>query len=112
MAKLLFDQMLPARLATSLTEHLGEIEHVRQLGLSTATDAEVFAYARGHGLTIVTKDADFQALLAVRGPPPRVVWLRVGNVTTATLERVLREHAEAIEDFHRTDAACLIIRTN
>lgn len=110
MATLLLDQMLPARLATALADRLGEIRHVRPLGLATATDAEVFAYARDHGLTIVTKDADFQGLLAVNGPPPRVVWLRVGNVTTASLERLLRQHADAIDDFHRTDAACLIIR--
>lgn len=102
--------MLPVRLCTAVNEALGEIRHVRELGLQESTDAEVFEYARDRGMTIVTKDSDFQALLALRGAPPCVIWLRVGNVTTVTLEKLLREHAEAINDFHNTEAACLIVR--
>lgn len=59
MPRLLLDQMLPSRLCVSLADLFEEVNHVRFLGLDTATDAEVFAYARKHGLTIVTKDADF-----------------------------------------------------
>lgn len=109
--RFLLDQMLPARLCDLLADDLGEMLHVRALGLAEASDAEVFAHAREHDLTIVTKDADFQALLAVHGPPPRVVWLRTGNATTADVEAVLREHAEAIAEFHRSAAACLVIRS-
>lgn len=50
-------------LCDALAEDLGEMLHVRGLGLAEAGDAEVFAYAREHDLTIITKDADFQALL-------------------------------------------------
>lgn len=101
---------MPARLCDLLAEDLGEMLHVLALGLSEASDAEVFAHAREHDLTIVTKDADFQALLALHGPPPRVVWLRIGNATTAVAEATLRNHTEAIQDLHRGGAACLVIR--
>jgi len=107
---LLFDQMLPMRLCTSLNDVLGHITHVRQVGLSEAGDTEVFAYAQQHNLTIVTKDSDFQSLLALNGSPPRVIWIRIGNATTDALEGFLRHNATAITEFHSTDAACLIIR--
>lgn len=110
MPRFLLDQMLPARLCDALADDLGEMLYVRALGLAEASDADVFAYAREHDMTIVTKDADFQALLAVHGPPPRVVWLRIGNATTADVETALREHTEAIAAFHRSSAACLVVR--
>jgi len=108
--RFLLDHMLPARLCDLLAPDLGEPLHVRALGRAEATDAEAFAYARAHDLTIVTKDADFQSLLALHGPPPRVVWLRIGNATTAEMEAFLREHAEAILEFHRSEAGCLVVR--
>ena len=102
--------MLPVRLCTSLADVFDEVLHVRPLGLDRAADAEVFAYARKHGLVIVTKDADFQALLALQGPPPQVTWLRLGNVTTARMEAVLRQRAWAIREFYEGQGACLVIR--
>ena len=60
--------MLPARLCASLADAFEEVRHVRALGLDQATDAEVFAHAREHGLTIATRDADFQPLLALPRP--------------------------------------------
>lgn len=55
--------------------------HVAELGLSTATDAEVFRRARAAGAVLVTKDADYARLIRGVEPPPRVVWIRFGNVT-------------------------------
>jgi predicted nuclease of predicted toxin-antitoxin system len=34
---------------------------------------------------LVTKDEDFHRLSVLRGAPPKVVWLRVGNCTTRDL---------------------------
>ena len=102
--------MLPGRLCASLADAFDEVRHVRALGLDRATDAEVFTHAGEHGLTIVTKDADFQALLALHGGPPQVVWLRMGNATTSRMEAVLRRRAWAIREFHEGQGACLVIR--
>lgn len=108
--RLLLDQMLPARLCERLADGFDEIRHVRPLGLSEASDVEIWRYARRERLTIVTKDADFQTLLALEGPPPRVVWLRLGNATTSEVETCLRRHVETIRAFHEADAGCLLIR--
>ena len=44
------------------------------------------------------------------GPPPKVIWLRHGNQPTALIEKLLRDHADAIAEFERDGAAaCLEI---
>ena len=38
---------------------------------------------------MITKDDDFVRLLDQRGPPPRVLWVRCGNVNNAMLRDIL-----------------------
>jgi predicted nuclease of predicted toxin-antitoxin system len=45
---------------------------VRDVGLSTASDAAVWQYAAQHGFTIVTKDADFDQRSFLFSHPPKV----------------------------------------
>ena len=37
----------------------------------------------------MTKDRDFLHLLFEQGPPPQVIWLRVGNSSNQALQAVL-----------------------
>ncbi len=56
----------------------------------------------------MTLDADFADIAALRGPPPKVVWLRCGNQPTRIVEHLLRDHAALIASFLESDdAACL-----
>jgi len=57
----------------------------------------------------VSLDADLADIAALLGPPPKVIWLRCGNQPTALVERLLRDHAEAIAAFELGSAACLEI---
>ncbi len=59
-------------------------------------DVEVWEYARQNGYLVVTKDADFGELSTLRGFPPKVIWLQLGNCTTGQVEHLLRLHYEAI----------------
>lgn len=54
-------------------------DHVTRMGLATASDLELWNYAREHGFTLVTKDVDFHELASLYGSPPKVVWLKCGN---------------------------------
>lgn len=47
----------------------------------------------------VTKDEDFHRLSILRGAPPKVVWLRLGNCTTEDVVRLLREHVADLQAF-------------
>lgn len=56
-------------------------EFIHQADLSdTATDAEIWEYARINNLTIITKDSDFAKRILLKNPPPRVIHVRLGNM--------------------------------
>lgn len=107
--KLLFDQNLPPRLVTALAQLYPGSEHVRNLGLASADDLEVWNYAKLHGFVIASKDSDFHQRSFVDGAPPKVVWLRIGNCTTSAVEQVLRDYHEAIESFEGESSASFLI---
>lgn len=106
--KLLFDHNLSPRLADALSENFPNSTHVRNIGLATATDREVWEFARFEGFTIVTKDSDFNDLIILQGAPPKVVWIRVGNCTTGAIEQLLRQHRDAIDALGSEDEADLL----
>jgi predicted nuclease of predicted toxin-antitoxin system len=48
---------------------------------------------------IVTFDADFYDIGLINGCPPKIVWLRTGNLTTNQLSDLLRKNRIRIADF-------------
>ena len=52
---------------------------MQDIGLREADDADVFAALRHEGEVVFTKDEDFIDIVTRLGPPPQVLWLRVGN---------------------------------
>ena len=106
--RLLFDEQLSEQLCQQLHDIFPGSEHVRQLGAGGASDMVVWELARNHGCVLVTKDEDFHRLSVLRGAPPRVVWLRLGNCTTDDVVRLLREHRADIEAFGQQDEATIL----
>jgi predicted nuclease of predicted toxin-antitoxin system len=47
-----------------------------------ATDNEIWEYARKNNYAIITFDADFYDISIINGHPPKIVWLRTGNIST------------------------------
>lgn len=106
--KLLFDQNLSYRLCRSLADVFPGSEQATRAGLAEADDVSIWNYAGRNGLTIATFDADFAEMAALRGPPPKVVWLRCGNQPTTAIERLLRDRVSLMESFlEDTVATCL-----
>jgi predicted nuclease of predicted toxin-antitoxin system len=83
--KLLFDENLSSRLVGALADQFPNSSHVNLVSLASATDLEIWAYAREHDFTVVSKDDDFRSLSLVNGAPPKVIWLRMGNASTAAI---------------------------
>ena len=55
-------------------------------------DARIWAYTRSEGFTaIISRDADFHLLLQRDGPPPKIVWLRLGRMRRASIKAFLAE---------------------
>lgn len=107
--KLLFDQNLSPRLVAALAHVFPGSLHVRDLGLQSASDTEVWNAAGAHELTIVSKDADFRQRAFLLGPPPKVIWLKVGNVPTAAIQALLLAQADAIRSFDRDPLGALLV---
>lgn len=107
--RLLLDQNLSRHLVGHLRDVFPESEHVSALGLDGATDEEIWEYARDHGHLILSKDSDFRQLAFLHGPPPKVLWLRVGNASTATVLQVILDHVEIIEAFGVSDDEALLV---
>ena len=106
--KLLFDQNLSHRLCRMLADVFPDSEQAKRVGLERASDDAVWEYARRNGFILVTLDADLADISALKGAPPKVIWLRCGNQSSTFVETLLRGRAALISDFAATqDAACL-----
>ena len=96
--RLLFDENLSHRLVETLSDVFPGSEHVRNVGLASADDIDIAAYAAANDLVIVTKDNDFEEIGLAGSQPVRVIRLNIGNSTTDDVERVLRSVAADVED--------------
>jgi predicted nuclease of predicted toxin-antitoxin system len=72
---------------------------VDRITLLSRTDHSVWDYAGFHGFTIVSKDNDFRQLSFLKGPPPKVVWLSVGNAGTDAIGDLLLRNQNRIVAF-------------
>ena len=107
--RLLFDEPLSEKLTTFLHDLFPESVHVRQVCGGGVVDLVVWEFARRHGCLIVTKDEDFHRLSVVRGAPPKVVWIRLGNCGTQDIANLLRRHHESVRRFAEQDEATFLI---
>jgi predicted nuclease of predicted toxin-antitoxin system len=78
--------------------------------LGSSDDEAIWQYARDNGFTIISKDSDFQERSVLRGHPPKVVWLRATNCTTALIENLLLTASPLVTRFIQEDEeSCLIL---
>ena len=88
--KLLLDQGLPRGAVAELRALGLDAVHVSDLGMASATDSEIIALARADGLTVVTLDADFHALLALSDAvAPSVVRVRIEGLRSGPLSALI-----------------------
>jgi predicted nuclease of predicted toxin-antitoxin system len=111
--KLLFDANLSPRLVSRLRELFPDSAHIFHTGLARYTsDETIWEYARINGFVIVTADADFLDLAAVRGAPPKIVRLENCNYRTSQIEELIRRNAILISELEHSDRRVLILQKN
>lgn len=109
--KLLFDANISFKLVERLSDLFPDSSHVALEGLETATDLALWEWAIERDFVIVSKDEDFHQMAFLRGPPPKVVWLRLGNCSTDDIERAIRASRTAIQAFSdEPETSFLILR--
>lgn len=106
--KLLLDENLSRRPVPFLQNEFPGSTQVALVGLEQANDLIIWAHAREHGYTIVTRDADFEEISAIRGAPPQVIWIRMSSQGRAAVLKLLLQHRIALEEALREkDIACV-----
>jgi predicted nuclease of predicted toxin-antitoxin system len=99
---------LSHRLATPLEEEYPGTVAPREIGLLTASDSVLWVFARAHGFAIDTKDSDFLQRSFLLGPPPRLIWVGLGNCSTHQVLDLLRKSSDKIREFETDVTASLL----
>jgi len=73
--------------------------HVKDIDVETASDSDIWEYAKKHELIIVSKDSDFHQKSFLYGPPPKVIWIEKGNCSAKEITKLLRKSFGQIESF-------------
>src|SRR5262249_18902316 len=107
---MLFDENLSSRLMEALGDIYPDSAHVHECGLGSSDDLAIWQYAKSNGFAIVSKDSDFQERSVLQGHPPKIIWLRVGNCTSAEIEVLLRSASSSIMRFGAQEQeSCLVL---
>jgi predicted nuclease of predicted toxin-antitoxin system len=96
--RFLIDTNLPKSLCRWIASKGHEAEHVLDLGLGQADDADIWVQAQATGAVVISKDEDFPDMVRLGSAGPSVVWIRTGNGTTRQLLTYLETlwpHVEA-----------------
>ncbi len=97
--KLLLDQNLSHKLVKLLDAPFPGSKHIKDFGFTKVDDVSIWSFAEKNGFTIVSKDADFVHLALVRGYPPKVVYLRLGNCSSDLVAKRLIAEENVIKEF-------------
>ncbi len=107
--RLLLDENLSPRLLSVIGRAYPGSQHVAQIGLKGEPDQVIWEHAKARGFIIVSKDNDFRQLEFLYGPPPKVVWLAVGNSGTRAVAELLIASAETVRRFSESPEEGLIV---
>lgn len=53
--------------------------------------------------TLVTQDSDFNDIYLIKGFPPKIIWIKTGNMDTGHIAQLFKKHQSDIEEFFLDD---------
>lgn len=109
--KLLFDENLSARVALRLQDVYKGSIHVRDIGLKSAEDWEIWNHDGNEGFVIASRDSDLRQISLVRGHPPKVVVVAIGKCTNQRLEALFRSYQRELVEFEEHTTRAMIVLT-
>ena len=96
---LLFDQNISFKIIKSIEDIYPGSISVKEIGLDNPRDIDIWNFAKLKQLSIVTFDSDFIDLSNLKGYPPKIIWLRIGNTSTLNIAERIRKERKNISDF-------------
>ena len=110
--KLLFDQNISHRILKILSAEFVESTSVKKENLIDSSDKAIWEFAKKHSYIIVTQDSDFNDLNSLYGFPPKIIWIRTGNLRTEELANILKNNFTEIQSFENNpEFGCFEILT-
>lgn len=97
--RLIFDQNISHKVLQYLPDKFTGSTTVKKEGLINSPDLQIWEFAKKHDLIIVTQDSDFNDLNSLYGFPPKVIWIRTGNLKTKEIVDILIDYSNDIERF-------------
>lgn len=97
--KLLLDENISYKLVSRLQNGFPGIKHVLDFQLNSIDDKVIFKFAKENDFAIVTFDEDYFTLSVLNNFPPKIIWLRTGNLSTNELEEILNAKKQVIDKF-------------
>lgn len=108
--KFIVDTQLPPMLATYLQWKSVDAIHTSHFPNGyLLTDAEIGQIAVEESRIVVTKDADFPDAFFLKGPPPRVIHIKVGNMRNRELTAFLETRWELLYNLLLADAGMVVV---
>ncbi|RIV20469.1 hypothetical protein DYU11_20700 [Fibrisoma montanum] len=102
--KLLLDANLSYRLVKKLAYTFPDCLHVTKTGLPIpAEDIAIWQWARVNNRIIVTNDDDYYNLANTYGFPPKVVLLRLGNQSSASVAETRQKHLDDVQKLNESN---------
>ena len=107
---LLFDQNISFRIIKRIEDIFPRSISARELGFENPHDFEIWKFAKSNNYSIVTFDSDFIDLCNLKGFPPKIIWLRIGNTSTKNIaERIALERDRILDFLNNSENAFLEI---
>ena len=100
---LLLDQNLSFLVAVKIRDNFPGVKHLSDLGLNNFSDSEIWEYAKAYNYCIVTFDSDFIDISTLKGFPPKIIWIRLGNTSTDNIANQLLKYIDQINEFLLND---------
>jgi predicted nuclease of predicted toxin-antitoxin system len=106
--RLLFDENLSPDLPRLVAGLYASSAHVREVGLLGGEDDVIWRFAAEMNFVLATKDDDFVELSILRGAPPKIILIRLGNCRTSAIAGLLSAEQPRIERFGNDDSASIL----
>lgn len=96
---LLFDQNISYKIAKKVEDVFPGAKHLSDIRLEGSKDIDIWEFAKNNNFCIVTFDFDFIDISTLKGSPPKIILLRLGNSTTEKIGLRLQADVKLIHEF-------------
>ncbi|MBA3704647.1 MAG: DUF5615 family PIN-like protein [Bacteroidetes bacterium] len=108
---LLFDQNISFKVPKRIQDIFPGAKHLSDLRLEGSKDIDIWEFAKNNNYCIVTYDWDFIDISTLKGFPPKIILLRIGNTSTDNIISKIQADSKLITEFiNSPDLAFLEIK--